>query len=162
MEEFYYRLSDLHETATTESAIALDSVEVGEGASLTDKYLLSADDENMFRRLLKVAGSVIYKRIHRRGREVPNSYEFDVIFNNEPGFIVFRLDFPETFDLALIPAIDSQLREALIFHTLAGWFSKNRRNFQADYYNNLFEEQSDQLKSLIEMRTKIKRNSNFY
>lgn len=159
---FYYKIEDLHNLANRESVYALDSLDSDNGPELTDRHILGMDEDLFFKRMIKTAGGVVFKRIHRRGRGVTNPYQFDVEYEGTPGYIVITLDFPENFDSALYDAIDSQLQECLVYHVLAGWFSKQRRNFLASDYKKFYEDGEDQLKSLIEMRTLVRRPTVFW
>lgn len=159
---FYYKITELHNLANLESVYALDSVDTPEGAGLTDRHVLGMDEETFFKRMLKTAGGAVYKRVHRRGRGVTSPYQFDVEYEGVAGHVVYELNFPDNFDTNLTESIDSQLKECLVYHVLAGWFSKQRRNYLAAEYQQFYSDSSDQLKSLIEMRTSVRRPSVFW
>jgi hypothetical protein len=161
VQEFYYLITDLHDLANLESLYALNSVEEKDGQSLPDKMILGMDELVFFKRLLKTAGAEVYKRIHRRGRGITSPYKFNEEYDSVAGYIIYKLGFPENFDTNLFDSIDSQIKECLIFHVLAGWFSKQRNNFLAEEYKTYYNTNIDQLKSLIEMRTSVRRPSVF-
>lgn len=159
---FYFKITDLHTLANLESIYALDSLDSLEGPALTDRHVLGMDEEVFFKRMLKTAGAAVYKRVHRRGRDVDTPYQFDVEYESAPGYVVFTLAFPDNFDTSLVESIDSQMQECLVYHVLSGWFSKHRRNFLSSEYSKFYKDNSDQLKSLIEMRTSVRRPSVFW
>ena len=161
LQEFYYKISDIRNIANRESTYALDSVETEEGQSLTDRSILGEDEADFFLRLLKIAGGQIYKRIHRYGRGVTDPYQFNVTYESNPGYIVYSLILPENFDTNLTSSIDSQLLETLINNVLAGWFSKQRRNYLAEDFKQKYEDNLDELKSILEMRTLVRKSSTF-
>lgn len=163
-QEFYYKIDNLHDLANRESVYALDSMDSNEGPALTDRHVLGMDEDVFFKRLLKIAGGVVYKRIHRRGRSLvtPSPYQFDVEHEGDPGYVVFTLSFPDNFDTNLYDSIDSQIQECLVYHVLAGWFSKRRRNYLAQEFEKHYDTAINELKSLIEMRTQVRRPSVFF
>jgi hypothetical protein len=161
-QEFYYKISDLQSTASYETVQALDGVEADNGGTLVDRHIFGENEDVFFKRLVKIAASVVFKRLHRRGRGILNSYQFDVEKNTDPGYIIFTFSFPDNFDVNLFDSIDTHIREALINHTLSGWFSGTRRNYKSEDYKKLYTLSIDQAKSIIEMRTGIKRRSDFW
>lgn len=162
LQEFYYKISDIRNIANRESAYALDSVESEEGQSITDRSILGEDEADFFKRLLKIAGGQVYKRIHRYGRGVTDPYQFDVEYESDPGYIVYSLILPDNFDTNLTSSIDSQLLETLVNNVLAGWFSKQRRNYLAEDFKQKYDDNLDELKSILEMRTLVRKSSVFW
>lgn len=162
LQVFYFKLTDLHNITNRESAYALDSLATEEGQSMTDKSILGEDEADMFKRLLRIAGGQVYKRIHRYGRGVTDPYQFDVEYETVPGYIVYSLLLPDNFDTNLTSAIDSQLQETLVNHVLSGWFSKQRRNHLAKDFKDKYEDSLDELKSILEMRTLVRKASVFW
>lgn len=162
LQEFYYKISDIRNIANRESAYALDSVESEEGQSITDRSILGEDESDFFKRLLKIAGGQVYKRIHRYGRGVTDPYQFDVEYESDPGYIVYSLILPDNFDTNLTSSIDSQLLETLVNNVLAGWFSKQRRNYLAEDFKQKYDDNLDELKSILEMRTLVRKSSVFW
>ncbi len=161
-QEFYYLITDLHNLATQESMYALENQEMKPDESLLDNKILGANEADFFKRLLKSAGAAMYKRIHRRGREVTNAYQFDAEYDSTPGYIIFTLDFPDNFDTNLYDTIDSLIQDALINHVLAAWFKRTRQDHLANEFELQYNNSIDQVKSSIEMRTYIKRPSTFW
>jgi hypothetical protein len=161
-QEFFYEMANVHNIANLESVLALDTVEAEEGQTLTDKSVLGEDEAVFFKRLLKIACGEIYKRIHRRGRGVTDPYQFDVEHDSNPGYVIFTLNFPDNFDTNLFPSVDSQILECMIYHVLAGWFSKARRNYLAEDFQVRYNNAIDELKSIIEMRTLVRKSSVFW
>lgn len=159
---FYFKLTDIHNIANRESALALDSNEGEEGQSLTDKSILGEDEADMFKRLLRIAGGQVFKKIHRYGRGVTDPYQFDVDYETVPGYIIYTLILPDNFDLNLTSSIDSQILETLVNNVLSGWFSKQRRNYLAEEFKNKYKDNLDELKSILEMRTLVRKSSVFW
>lgn len=158
-QEYYYKITDLHDLANRESQYALDNADTEIGQALTDKNVLGADEADFFKRMLKTACVVVYKRIHRRGRGVENSYQFDVERESVPGFVIFTLSFPDNFPSDMITPIDTYILDALVFHVLKQWFSKPRRSYLSKDFEDRYMDTIDELKSAIEMRTQIARSS---
>lgn len=159
-QEFYYLIEELRKIVSLETVYALDSQEEGKaGPVLTDRHILGEDEAVFFRRLLKTAAGVVYKRIHRRGRGVTDAYQFDVEREEVPGYLIFTLSFPDNFDTNLFDAIDTQISNTLMNHVLMGWFAKYRRNFRDKDFAELYKNSIDELKSLLEMRTSTNRRS---
>lgn len=158
---FYFKLTDIHNIANRESSLALDSVETEEGQSVTDKSILGEDEVDMFKRLLRIAGGQVFKKIHRYGRGVTDPYQFDVEYEETPGYIIYTLILPDNFQLSLTSSIDSQILETLVNNVLAGWFSKQRRNYLGEEFKEKYETNLDELKSILEMRTLVRRPSVF-
>jgi hypothetical protein len=159
---FYFKLTDIHNIVNRESAYALDSNEGEEGQSLTDKSIFGEDEADFFKRLLRIAGGQVYKRIHRYGKGVTDPYQFDVEYESNPGYIIYTLILPDNFDLNLTSSIDSQILETLVNNVLAGWFSKQRRNYLAEEFQKKYDDNLDELKSILEMRTLVRRPSVFW
>ena len=162
-QEYYYKITDLHNLANRESLYALDSADTPTGQALTDKSILGEDEADFFKRLLKSAATAVYKRLHRRGRGVASAYQFDVDRGEaDPGYVIFTLCFPDNFDENLVVPLDTHILDALVFHTLSSWFSKTKRNYLADDFMKQYQSAIDEVKSLIEMRTSVRRPSYFW
>jgi hypothetical protein len=161
-QEYFYKITDLHNLANRESVYGLDSIDTEEGAAMTDRHVLGMDEEDFFKRMLKSAAVAVFKRIHRRGRGVDASYQWDVEREGVPGYVTFTLLYPDNFDSNLLEAVDTYILDSLIYHVLSSWFTKTRRNVHAEDYKQQYNDTIGELKSSIEMRTGVKRRSVFW
>ena len=161
-QEYYYKITDLHNLANRESIYALDNVESPAGQILTDKSILGTDEADFFKRMLKSAAVAVYKKIHRRGRGVETAYQFDVERESVPGNVIFTLTFPDNFDVNLVETVDTYILDAMIYNVLSQWFGKTKRSHLAEDFMKQYRDMMDQLKSTIEMRTGVRRPSYFW
>ena len=161
---FYYKITDLHNLAQVESIHALSSAETEPGREgLTDKSVLGLDEAVFFKRMIKTAAVEVFKRIHRRGRGVASGYQFDAPYGEaDDGYIIFNLSFPDNFDENLLEPIDTYVLNALIYKSLAEWFKSTRKNYLSEDFEKQYTNQIDQLKSIMEMRTKVSGKAYFF
>lgn len=148
---FNYKISDFINSTEILSVYRANSLVDQSNAPEPNDSAISKDDEALIKKYLSIGASTIAQALSGYNKDLLDSlgntlvmvgepYEFNVVFEEVVGSIVYRINVPENFNLSVLEAFDNAIKDCLENYVLYR-VCKNKaiefKSYQEDYENAL-------------------------